>query len=194
MDGSIWIVAVIAFLALVFLIVKAVDASHSKHAASVDLSSLPQLFIVFDLETTGLDPTRHEIVEIGAILVNRDSDVHETFQSLVKPLNRIPEKITQMTGISQNMVDHEGEPLGTVLRDFAAFIEAFPLVSFNAEFDMAFLRKAAKQHDVVIRNRVSCALEMARRAWPGRESYRLCDLAKDGNLSDEDTHRAPWGL
>jgi DNA polymerase III epsilon subunit family exonuclease len=203
-DDSIWVVGgVILLFVLILVALKAVAggtsgsdvSSAAGGGSSSDVSgafrsSVPQRFIVFDLETTGLDPTRHEIIEIGAIRVNRDSNAHDTFQALVKPMKRIPKKITQINGISQDMVDREGEPLETVLRDFVEFIEDLPLVSFNADFDMGFLRNAAKQHNLVIRNRVSCALKMARRAWPGRQSYRLCDLAKDGHLSDEDTHRA----
>ena len=210
MDGSTWVVGVIFLfvLLLLFSILKAAGTGRTDSDVSsvlgiglsgpddsspqtlADLSSVPQKFVVFDLETTGLDPTRHEIIEIGAIRVNRDSDVHDTFESLVRPIKRIPKRITQINGISQDMVDHEGEPLETVLRDFAEFIKDLPLVSFNADFDMAFLRNSARQHNIVIRNRVSCALKMARRAWPGRNSYRLRDLAKDGGLSDGDTHRA----
>jgi DNA polymerase III alpha subunit (gram-positive type) len=98
--------------------------------------------------------------------------------------------MTQINGISQTMVDEDGEPLEIVLSDFAAFIQDLPLVSFNAEFDMAFLQSSAARHNIAIRNRASCALKMARRAWPERSSYRLCDLAKDAGLSDEDAHRA----
>ena len=191
-----WLIvgAVVLVLVLILKSLKPVDIGTSDIEGSrrkrVDLSSLSQRFVVVDLETTGLDPTRHEIIEIGAIRVNRDSDVHETFQVLVKPLKRIPKKITQITGISQDMVDHEGEPLEIAIREFAAFIGDLPLVTFNAEFDMAFLQNSAKQHNVVIGNPVSCALKMARRAWPGRQSYRLSDLAKDGGLSDEGTHRS----
>jgi DNA polymerase III epsilon subunit family exonuclease len=156
----------------------------------VNLASVPQKFIVLDLETTGLDPAQHEIIEIGAIRVNRDSNIHDTFSALVKPIRRIPKRITQITGISQDMVDSEGEPLEKAIKEFATFIEDLPLVTFNAEFDMAFLQNAAKQHNLVIGNSISCALKMARRAWPGRKSYRLNDLAKDGGLPDEGTHRA----
>jgi DNA polymerase-3 subunit epsilon len=157
---------------------------------TVNLAALPQRFVVLDLETTGLDPAQDEIIEIGAIRVNRDSDIHGTFRALVKPIKHIPKKITEITGISQDMVDSEGEPLEEAIREFATFIEDLPLVTFNAEFDMAFLQNAAKQHNLVIGNPASCALKMARRAWPGRKSYRLSDLAKDGGLSDEGTHRA----
>jgi DNA polymerase III subunit epsilon len=163
---------------------------YRRRKKAVNLTHLPQRFIVLDLETTGLDPTRHEIIEIGAIRVNRDSNLHDTFCTLVKPAGRIPEKIVEITGISQDMVEREGESLEQAIREFATFIADLPLVSFNAEFDMAFLHNAAKRHDLVIGNRASCALKMARRAWPGRKSYRLKDLAKDGRLSGEGTHRA----
>lgn len=172
----------------------------SSDMPGTDLSHVPPKFVVFDLETTGLDPTRHEIIEVGAIRVNRDSDLHEAngrfefsglgFQALVKPRRRIPKRITQINGISQDMVDKEGEPLEAVLKDFAAFIGDLPLVSFNAAFDMGFLQNAARRHNIVFPNQASCALKLARRAWPGLPSYQLCDLAKLARLSNEDMHRA----
>jgi DNA polymerase III epsilon subunit family exonuclease len=154
------------------------------------LDHLPEQFIVFDLETTGLDAGKDEIIEFGAIRVNRDSDHHEALQTLVRPSKKIPKKITELTGITQAMVESEGKPLTEAFQEFVAFIGDLPLVSFNAEFDIAFLNNAAKQHSTEINNTVSCALKMARRAWPGRKSYRLADLAKDGNLSTKDSHRA----
>lgn len=156
----------------------------------INLAPLPEQFVVFDLETTGLDPAKHEIIEIGAIRVNRDSSNHDTFQQLVKPSKRVPKKITELTGITQAMVDNEGEPLEKALREFLSFAGELRLVSFNAAFDMAFLHNAANKYSVTVSNQVSCALKMARRAWPGRRSYRLIDLAKDGHLSSAGTHRA----
>ena len=157
---------------------------------AASLAALPERFVVFDLETTGLDPLKHEIIEIGAIRVNRDSSQHESFQGLVKPTKKLPAKITDLTGITQAMLESEGEPISKALSEFVAFVGELPLVAFNAEFDMAFLQAAARQNSITIQNPVSCALKMARRAWPGRKSYRLTDLAKDGNLSQDGTHRA----
>jgi DNA polymerase III subunit epsilon len=167
----------------------------SKHDTSPDslkqrLDHLPEQFIVFDLETTGLDAGKHEIIEFGAIRANRDSNHHEALQILVRPSKKIPQKITELTGITQAMIESEGKPLSEAFQEFVAFIGDLPIVSFNAEFDMAFLNNAAKQHGMQINNPVSCALIMARRAWPDRKSYRLADLAKDGNLSTKDSHRA----
>jgi DNA polymerase III epsilon subunit-like protein len=131
-----------------------------------------------------------EIIEVAAIRVNRDSDRHSSFQSLVKPVERVPKKITQITGITQAMVDNDGLPLSEVLVQLKEFIEDLPIVTFNAAFDMGFIWRAAKRHGVPMNNRYACALKIARRAYPGLPSYRLVDLAKMGNLSDENTHRA----
>lgn len=178
--------AVIAFTVAIiyFLLV------GSSRKSNVSIAHLPERFIVFDLETTGLDPGKHEIIEFGAIRINRDSVHHDTFHTLVRPRRRVPKRITELTGISQAMLDVEGEPIEVALRDFLDFAGNLHLVSFNADFDMAFLRNAAAKQSVAIHNPVSCALRMSRRAWPGRKSYRLVDLARDGNLDCNSSHRA----
>jgi DNA polymerase III subunit epsilon len=179
----IWIVIIVVVFAVIIYLL-------SQARPVVSIAHLPERFIVFDLETTGLDPAKHEIIEIGAIRVNRDSNDHETFQTLVKPAKKVPKKITEITGINQAMVDADGADNETALREFLEFVGDLQLVSFNADFDMAFVRNACARHSISIINPVSCALKMARRAWPGRGSYRLADLAKDGNLSSDGTHRA----
>jgi DNA polymerase III subunit epsilon len=180
----------VELLAIIAAIAAFVYYLRSRGELKIDLAHLPERFVVFDLETTGLDPGKHEIIEFGAIRVNRDSINHETFQSLVKPSRKIPKKITELTGINQTMLDADGESIDAALRQFLSFVGELHLVSFNADFDMAFLQNAAAKYSISISNPVSCALKMSRRAWPGRKSYRLADLAKDGNLSSDGTHRA----
>jgi DNA polymerase III epsilon subunit family exonuclease len=155
-----------------------------------DISMLPEQFIVFDLETTGLDPIKHEIIEIGAVKVNRDFNNHTTFQALIKPSKKVPKRITEITGITQEMVEAEGEEIGSALKEFADFIGDLRLVTFNAKFDMGFLKKATKPRGILLRNPVSCALKMARRAWPGLKSYKLADLANIYGLNSKGNHRA----
>ena len=110
------------------------------------------------------------------------------------PKLRIPQvykqTVQQGNVITQEMVEAEGEALEKALREFFDFVGDLPLVSYNAEFDMAFIRAAAQRHSIPVRNNVSCALKMARRAWPDRSSYRLADLARDGNLKTSNAHRA----
>jgi DNA polymerase III subunit epsilon len=181
----IWFIAALALLIVLFRLFR-----PSKPESKVDLTVLPERFVVLDLETTGLHAEQHEIIEIGAIRVNRNSTTHETFQTLVTPTLALPKKIIGMTGITQSMIDSEGIPLQTAMTAFLEFIGDLPLVAFNAEFDMAFLEKAAYGQGISIKNKVSCALQMSRRAWPGLKSYRLRDLGKRGGLAVNGEHRA----
>lgn len=151
---------------------------------------LPRSFVVLDLETTGLSAERDQIIEIGAIRVVLDADEHATFQTLVRPTCRVPAKITAITGITQAMVDADGVTIANALAQLINFIGDLPLVTFNADFDMSFLWTAARRSGIAIENSYTCALKRARRAWPGLPSYRLSELARLGNLSCEDSHRA----
>lgn len=151
---------------------------------------LPKNFVVLDLETTGLRALTDEIIEIGAIRVDLDSTEQLAFQILVKPKHRLPEKITEKTGITKEMLEKDGVSIEDALPQFIEFIGELPLVTFNAEFDMAFLHSAAKGLGLSLENPYTCALKRARRAWPGLRSYRLSALAKIGNLSEANTHRA----
>jgi DNA polymerase III epsilon subunit family exonuclease len=165
--------------------------SGKLHNVSKDLSALlPRQFVVLDLETTGLNRHGDEIIEIGAIRVSLDSDNHATFQTLVRSERKIPKKITQITGITQEMIDRDGIHVREALVQFGEFIGELPLVTFNAEFDMAFLHNVANKHGVTLKNSYTCALKRARRAWPGLSSYRLSDLAQMGKLETSNAHRA----
>lgn len=157
---------------------------------TIDFKMLPPEFVVLDLETTGLSPSSDEIIELGAIRASINKTEQLAFQTLVKPSKRIPQHITEINGITQEMVEREGRSLLEALTLFLSFIEDLPLVTFNAPFDMGFLGAAANRHGVSIRNPYTCALQLARRAWPGLPSYRLPDLARMGNLSAANTHRA----
>ena len=152
--------------------------------------AVPARFVVFDLETTGLYANQHEIIEIGAIRVDRDGDRHDTFQTLIRSLKPVPVLIEELTGISEEMLDRDGVPLEQAMRDLAEFVGDLPMVAFNAKFDKSFLSEASRMTGVRFKNKISCALIAARRAWPGRQSYKLVDLSRDGGLNTDDSHRA----
>jgi DNA polymerase III epsilon subunit family exonuclease len=157
----------------------------------ISTDNLPDSFVVFDLETTGLDASQHEIIEIAAIRFKKGRTAHETLQALVKPKGALPPRITELTGITQEMVDRDGEPIRDALEGFASFFGDLRLVSFNAEFDMAFLQAAAKNNGLPsFKNPTSCALQLARKAWPNRKNYRLDALASDGEFNSGTAHRA----
>ena len=151
---------------------------------------LPEQFVIVDLETTGLDAAIHDIIEIAALKVQRDPERHTTFTALVQPAHTVPSAITALTGITQAMLDHQGQPVSEVMAAFLDFVGEARLVFFNAPFDGAFLAKAASRIGRTMDNPVSCALAMARRAWPGLRSYTLVALAQRHGLNTQGHHRA----
>jgi|CXWL01.1.fsa_nt_gi DNA polymerase III epsilon subunit family exonuclease len=162
-----------------------------KNKPASDISFLPPRFVIYDLETTGLDSARHEIIEIGAIRVNRDSDVHDTFKAFVIPSGRISGRTTELTGITREMVMNDGQSLSEAMASFREFVGDLPLIAYNADFDRAFLRASCRRTGgSPIMNTHWCALTMARQAWPGRQSYKLAELARDGGEPVGQTHRA----
>jgi DNA polymerase-3 subunit epsilon len=111
--------------------------------AAEDAARLRDLtFVVFDSETTGLDPRSDEVVQIGAVRVVGGRRVEgETFETLVDPGRPIPPGSTAVHGVGD--ADVMGAPrFETVARDFRTFCEGAVIVAHNAPFDMAFLHRA----------------------------------------------------
>lgn len=186
-DYMLFLVAAVFFLALAW---RLYGARRGRPAGRALERILPAQFIIADIETTGLDPLRHEIIEIAAIRVHRDSEHHDTFQALVRPRRKVSRRITSITGITNEMLEREGEELEAVMREFLAFIGDRRLVFFNAAFDVAFLQAAAVRASCTLDNPVTCALAMAKEAWPGLSSYRLTDLGRMAGVSTDGAHRA----
>lgn len=151
---------------------------------------LPDHFVVVDLETTGFSPLHDDIIEIGALRIDRDRETPTVFQTLVRPAHPIPPRVAQVTGLSQAVLENRGLALDDAMRKFVAFVGDLRLVLFNAPFDMGFLERAAEACGVEINNRITSVVRMAREAWPGLPSYKLNQLAKTGGLPVEGSHRA----
>ncbi len=100
-------------------------------------------FVVFDTETTGLYPWRDKIIEIGAVRFCNGEPV-ETFHSMVDPGVRIPEMVTQINHITNEMV--AGAPAITdVLPAFEDFVGEDALVGHNIDFDLRFIKAAGSK-------------------------------------------------
>ncbi|MFW6381203.1 MAG: PolC-type DNA polymerase III [Bacillota bacterium] len=142
-------------------------------------------FVVFDLETTGLNPHACEIIEIGAVKLSGEEVIDE-FSSFVCPQGGIPGEITELTGIDQTMV--QGAPkIGEVMDDFLEFIGDGVLVAHNAGFDYGFLRANLKQEPEIP---IIDTLGLSRALISGLNNYKLNTLARHFNIDLEDHHRA----
>src|SRR5690606_30382277 len=95
--------------------------------------------IAIDIETTGLDPTKDAIIEIGAVRFN-ERRIEAEWSTLIQPGRRIPPFITQLTGITDQMV-LKAPPIHAVIDELAAFAGNCPVLGHNVRFDLAFLRR-----------------------------------------------------
>ncbi len=146
---------------------------------------LPAKFIAFDLETTGLENSRHQIIEVGAVKftveVKGGMIVPKklgTFSSFVRPDMLIPEEATKINRITNAMVEN-APALTDVLRKFTAFCGQDTFwVAHYAPFDVGFLRPAyAKSAQMIPASPIFDSLRMAR-ALVSLPSYKLGELAK----------------
>lgn len=135
-----------------------------------------QPFVVADLETTGLNPETDEVLEFAAVRVAPDGAVAGEFSALVR-VAQVPAEIARLTGITQELIDREGQPLAEAMQAFVEFVGAHPLFFHNAPFDQGFLKKAGARVKVNLGNSVHDTLPLARRAWPSLGTYRLAALA-----------------
>lgn len=146
-------------------------------------------FVVFDLETMGLNGHEHEIIEIGAIKL-KGTRIVDTFSSFVNPKKIIPKKISELTHITQDMVDN-APTIEDVLPKFLEFAKDAVMVAHNSAFDMGFIRRDAKKYmGIDYKPPVIDTLQMARDLYPDLKGYNLDRLNKTFKLSLENHHRA----
>ena len=110
----------------------------------MEKTACPSSYVVVDLETTGLYPSQDRILEIGAVKV-LDGEVTDTFCMFADPQMKIPERIRELTGITQEMVEGQPTPAEAV-RAFLDFCGEQDLMGHNLIFDYSFLK-----HQVRIR-------------------------------------------
>jgi DNA polymerase-3 subunit epsilon len=147
-------------------------------------------FIILDFETTGLSPAEGaRVIEVSAREVI-DGRAGEEFLTFVDPGVRVPAEITQITGITTQML--KGSPKSfLVMRELAAFIGSSPVVGHNVGFDRKFLEHEADAFLEGREVRTLCTLLLARRVFPGRASYRLGSIVQEvGVLTPDRLHRA----
>ena len=145
-------------------------------------------FIVFDIETTGLSVLTSQIIEIGAVKI-KSGQVIERFNKFVNPGTPIPELITELTGIDDSMVA-DAEMIGVVLKEFLDFIGNRLLIAHNANFDVSFIRKAARECGYPFGNPYLDTVTLSRFLNPDLKSHKLDVVAKYYDLGDFNHHRA----
>lgn len=147
-------------------------------------------FVVFDLETTGAKTPPCRITEIGAFRV-KNGKITEEFHTLVNPETPIPIFISQLTGITDQMVRHAPK-FSEIAAEFLDFIGDSVLVAHNAHFDIRFLNhEIGRIHESYrVANPHLCTVQLSRKLLPHIDNHRLNTVAEYYSISLVNHHRA----
>lgn len=145
-------------------------------------------FTVFDIETTGLSAANNHITEIGAVKV-REGNILDVFCTFVDPGEHIPENITELTGITDEMV--KGAPTEpNAVKEFLKFTGDDMLIAHNAGFDISFIRRVCEQNDIPFDNSYLDTVAMSRYVNSDLKKHKLDTLANYFGLGEFNHHRA----
>lgn len=169
------------------------DATRFSKASGKRLSQnckLPNEYVIIDVETTGLDPTEDEIIELAALRVNVDNGI-DTFQRLIHCEKKLSNAVAELTSLTDEKLKSEGLSLEDVLSKFLEFVGDDLVVAHNAEFDIGFIQSACEELDWDdFDNNFLDTLALSRKKLPNISSYRLRSLAEYLHLENEHYHRA----
>lgn len=159
-----------------------------KGGEEVKKVSIPDKYVVLDIETTGLDVNNDKILEIGAIKV-KNGKTDESFQTIIK--TNVPKTITELTGITQEQAN-EGVKVGEALIQLKEFVGNDLTVGYNIRmFDLRFIKMECLRNNVPMPiQRIADVLDLARKTYPNYSSYQLRDIARINNIQVGDKHRA----
>ena len=145
-------------------------------------------YIALDTETTGLSPEEDRIIEIGAVRVG-DGRVIDVFDRLINPHRPLPEMITQLTGISGEML--AGAPsLSEVMPELISFCGSEVIVGHQLAFDYRFLKIAAVSCHLPFEKKGIDTLQLSRKLCPELPSRTLSAMCSHFGLGDFTYHRA----
>ena len=146
-------------------------------------------YVVFDTETTGFNAGgEDQMIEIGAVKICGD-EIVDRFDELIDPKRHIPDKITELTCITDEMVKGKDDE-ETVTKKFLEWTGDLPMVAHNAKFDISFIEMAMKKYGLgEFKNTVIDTLELSRTLDQGYARHGLSALVKRYNVPwEEDAH------
>ncbi len=149
-----------------------------------------QSFVSLDIETTGLDPNNSEIIEIGAVRF-QDGVRKDEYNVLIKPVNKVPALIKQLTGIRESDLEN-GINIKKALTDLLTYLKDDLVICHNSRFDISFIRNQLTLHMLpTLDNPVYDTLELSRIFLPFINNHKLITVADGLQIKPEKKyHRA----
>jgi DNA polymerase-3 subunit epsilon len=158
-----------------------------------DMESSPVRYAVVDVETSGLSPRRHRVLQVGVVVVEADGTVLTRWSSLMRPRRRWWYRVgpTEIHGIRRSHVRH-APPAADVLRELSKLLDGARFVAHNSAFDVAFLERAAAREGIVLAiSDPLCTLRLSRQLDPERRlSHRLGEVAARYGVALQKPHDA----
>lgn len=145
-------------------------------------------YVVLDLETTGLNPKKEKIIEIGIMKISEGVKIRE-FSSLVNPGKHISSRITKITGITDPELA-EAPVFLDICEKVKDFIGDSLVVGHNITFDLSFLESEFAACGIRIGYIYLDTLALSKKAFPSFKDHKLSTLITELNLSDGQSHRA----
>lgn len=153
------------------------------------LIDFPSSFVVVDLETTGFDPFYEEIIEMSAIKIE-DGKTASVFSELVKPHNPISSYITDLTGITNDML-LKCRDISEIMPDFISFVGSAVLVGHNINFDINFIYdNLMRLNNVPFKNNFVDTMRLSQKILPDLKNRKLKTLATYYGISPSISHRS----
>ena len=154
-----------------------------------DTKLLDNTYVIFDLETTGFNAGGADsIIEIGAVKMNH-GNIIEKYDQLINPERELPNRITELTGITDDMLKGKPDEC-TAVKEFMKWVGDLPMVAHNAKFDTSFIEMAHNKYNLgEFKNTVIDTLELSRTMDTAYARHSLSALVKRYNVEfDEDSH------
>ena len=145
---------------------------------------MARTYVSLDLETTGLDPDRDSIIEVGAVKFRGD-EVLDSWSTLVRPERPIPYRIERLTGIRQEETK-DAPSVSSVVGQLSRFLRDYPLVGHNIPFDISFIQRRG----LLLPNQAVDTFQLAGILVPHASRYSLSRLAEELGISSDGAHRA----
>jgi DNA polymerase III subunit epsilon len=146
------------------------------------------MYAIIDIETTGGSAKMEKITEI-AIYLHDGNQITGEFVSLVNPERNIPYFITNLTGITNEMVE-DAPRFFEIAKSIVELTEGRTFVAHNASFDYSFIRQEFKSLGFNFKRNVLDTVSLSRKLFPGHRSYSLGNICKDLKIKIRGRHRA----
>lgn len=145
-------------------------------------------YTALDIETTGLNPARDRILEIGAARIE-NGKITGTYETLICTGMPVPARIQELTGITDEM-QKEGKKIEQAIREFTEFCGELPVLGHNVQFDFGFLKQAAVNQGLDFEKEALDTLKIARKVLPDLPSRTLSAMCAHYKVDPGKSHRA----